>query len=102
MCVPYWACRLGTSYSLCSAIYHPQSLKEIKKKVNNGTYPNTDAFAADIHQMLANAMTYVRLLPLELRCFHAVLTLSLRPDSAERGGQCASLLPPALLASVWR
>lgn len=38
----------------------PQSLKEIKKKVNNGTYPNTDAFAADIHQMLNNAMTYVR------------------------------------------
>ncbi|GAA5901825.1 hypothetical protein JCM8208_003598 [Rhodotorula glutinis] len=39
-------------------ITHPISLKEIKKKVNNGTYPNTDAFAADIHQMLNNAMTY--------------------------------------------
>ncbi|KPV73767.1 uncharacterized protein RHOBADRAFT_48765 [Rhodotorula graminis WP1] len=39
-------------------ITHPISLKEIKKKVNNGTYPNTDAFATDIHQMLNNAMTY--------------------------------------------
>ncbi|GAA6046906.1 hypothetical protein JCM3770_003422 [Rhodotorula araucariae] len=39
-------------------ITHPISLKEIKKKVNSGTYPNTDAFAADIHQMLNNAMTY--------------------------------------------
>lgn len=36
-----------------------QSLKEIKKKVNGGTYPNTDEFAADIHLMLNNAMTYV-------------------------------------------
>lgn len=40
---------------------HPQSLKEIKKKVNNGTYPDTDAFARDIHLMLNNAMTYVRI-----------------------------------------
>ncbi|GJN92633.1 hypothetical protein Rhopal_005668-T1 [Rhodotorula paludigena] len=39
-------------------IQHPISLKEIKKKVNNGTYPNTDAFASDIYLMLQNAMTY--------------------------------------------
>ncbi|GAA6020667.1 hypothetical protein JCM8202_004534 [Rhodotorula sphaerocarpa] len=39
-------------------ITHPISLKEIKKKVNGGTYPNTDEFAADIHLMLNNAMTY--------------------------------------------
>lgn len=36
-------------------------MKEIKKKVNNGTYPNTEVFAADIHLMLDNAMTYVSL-----------------------------------------
>lgn len=34
-------------------------MKEIKKKVNNGTYPNTEIFAADIHLMLDNAMIYV-------------------------------------------
>ncbi len=34
-------------------------MKEIKKKVNNGTYPNTGVFAADVHLMLDNAMTYV-------------------------------------------
>ncbi|BGP01946.1 Nuclear protein STH1/NPS1 [Rhodotorula toruloides] len=39
-------------------ITQPISLKEIKKKVNNGTYPDTDAFARDIHLMLNNAMTY--------------------------------------------
>ncbi|GAA5863719.1 hypothetical protein JCM3774_001226 [Rhodotorula dairenensis] len=39
-------------------IQRPISLKEIKKKVNNGTYPTTEAFAADIHLMLDNAMTY--------------------------------------------
>lgn len=45
-------------------LYVPrQSLKEIKKKVNNGTYPTTDAFAADIHLMLDNAMTYVSVDP---------------------------------------
>lgn len=36
-----------------------QSLKEIEKKVNNGTYSNTNVFAADVHLMLDNAMTYV-------------------------------------------
>ncbi|BGP26359.1 ATP-dependent helicase STH1/SNF2 [Rhodotorula toruloides] len=39
-------------------ITQPISLKEIKRKVNNGTYPDTDAFARDIHLMLNNAMTY--------------------------------------------
>ncbi|GAA5832794.1 hypothetical protein JCM11251_005767 [Rhodosporidiobolus azoricus] len=40
-------------------IQQPISLKEIKKKVNNGTYPDTHAFANDIYLMLSNAMTYV-------------------------------------------
>ncbi|GAA5889421.1 hypothetical protein JCM6882_000738 [Rhodosporidiobolus microsporus] len=39
-------------------IQQPISLKEIKKKVNNGTYPDTFAFANDIYLMLSNAMTY--------------------------------------------
>ncbi|GAA6031503.1 hypothetical protein JCM8097_006487 [Rhodosporidiobolus ruineniae] len=39
-------------------IQRPISLKEIKKKVNNGTYPDTNAFAQDIFLMLGNAMTY--------------------------------------------
>ncbi|GAA5945416.1 hypothetical protein JCM10213_005973 [Rhodosporidiobolus nylandii] len=39
-------------------IQHPISLKEIKKKVNNGTYADTNAFAQDVHLMLNNAMTY--------------------------------------------
>ncbi|GAA5970650.1 hypothetical protein JCM21900_000285 [Sporobolomyces salmonicolor] len=41
-----------------AVIVHPISLKEIKKKVNNGTYRDTHAFAADMHLMLQNAMTY--------------------------------------------
>ncbi|GAA5856967.1 hypothetical protein JCM8547_008488 [Rhodosporidiobolus lusitaniae] len=36
----------------------PISLKEIKKKINNGTYADTHAFAQDIYLMLNNAMTY--------------------------------------------
>ncbi|KAL8284283.1 hypothetical protein RQP46_005032 [Phenoliferia psychrophenolica] len=39
-------------------ITHPISLKEIKKKVSNGTYNSPAEFAGDIHQMLTNAQTY--------------------------------------------
>ncbi|GAA6010615.1 hypothetical protein JCM10207_007766 [Rhodosporidiobolus poonsookiae] len=39
-------------------IQRPISLKEIKKKVNSGTYPDTNAFAQDVYLMLQNAMTY--------------------------------------------
>lgn len=52
--------RLCFCYDADPLVHAPQSLKEIKKKVNNGTYPNTDAFASDIYLMLQNAMTYVR------------------------------------------
>lgn len=46
--------------SLTTFPTHQQSLKEIRKKINSGLYPGPQAFEADMHLMLANAMTYVR------------------------------------------
>ncbi|GAA5820365.1 hypothetical protein JCM10212_003933 [Sporobolomyces blumeae] len=39
-------------------IRNPISLKEIRKKVDKGLYPDTNAFAADLYLMFQNAMTY--------------------------------------------
>ncbi|ORY76015.1 SNF2 family N-terminal domain-domain-containing protein [Leucosporidium creatinivorum] len=39
-------------------IRQPISLKEIKKKISSGLYPGPQAFEADMHLMLANAMVY--------------------------------------------
>ncbi|GAA5966126.1 hypothetical protein JCM3765_005538 [Sporobolomyces pararoseus] len=39
-------------------IRNPISLKEIKKKISKGLYPDCNAFANDIYLMLQNAMTY--------------------------------------------
>ncbi|SCV71630.1 BQ2448_3218 [Microbotryum intermedium] len=39
-------------------IRDPISLKEIKKKINTGGYTTLNAFEADVHLMLRNAMTY--------------------------------------------
>ncbi|KAM0790771.1 hypothetical protein ACM66B_004621 [Microbotryomycetes sp. NB124-2] len=39
-------------------IRNPISLKEIRRKINMGQYLNPQAFEADVHLMLQNAMTY--------------------------------------------
>lgn len=44
-----------------------QSLKEIKKKVNSGSYRSLVDFRDDVYLMLSNAMTYVRCTPFYFR-----------------------------------
>lgn len=72
-------------------------MKEIKKKVNNGTYPNTEVFAADIHLMLDNAMTYVSF-RLVSRFFRGSETDAIGSPVTERGRKRESCSEPAILA----
>lgn len=39
-------------------IKSPISLKEIRQRIDKGKYPDPGAFAAAVHLMLKNAMTY--------------------------------------------